>query len=99
MMFLSSKKTDKNQDNPVTMGVYEALDYIRSKRAIARPNPGFMKQLVEFEKQVMEGFQDNDTTVDANETENVMIEEDKVTHSIVQLTKSIRASNKENIRN
>ena len=99
MMYLSSKKTDKNLENPTTMGVYEALDYIRTKRSIARPNPGFMKQLVEFEKQVIGGFQNNDTAEDGDETEDVMIEEDKITHSIVQLTKSIRASNKENIEN
>ena len=80
---------------PKTMGIYEALDYIRTKRSIARPNPGFMKQLVEFEAQVVGGFQDINIADDVNETENVMMEEDKVTKSIVQLTKSIRESKKE----
>ena len=98
MMYLNSKKTDsKNQSHPKTMGVYEALDYIRTKRCIARPNPGFLKQLVEFETHVLGGFQDNNIVDHDNETDNVIIEEDKNTKSIIQLTRSIRESNKENI--
>ena len=98
MMYLNSKKSDnKNQSIPITMGVYEALDYIRTKRCIARPNPGFIKQLVEFETQVRQGFQDNNILDHDKETDNVMIEEDKDTKAIIQLTKSMRASNKENI--
>ena len=79
------------------MGVYEALDYIRTKRCIARPNPGFLKQLVEFENQILGGFQDNNIADRDNDLDNVMIEEDKDTKSIIQLTRSIRQSNKENI--
>jgi len=28
----------------------EALDYVRSKRGIVNPNPGFKRQLMEYEK-------------------------------------------------
>ena len=96
MMYLESDKK-KTLDGKCcgTMGVYEALDYIRTKRCIARPNPGFMKQLVQFERQISE-IQDIDAkgVDDMNDT---LIDDNSVTNSIVQLTKSFLSLNKENL--
>ena len=53
MVYVNSNNIQSTAQNKcATMGVYEALDYIRTKRRIARPNPGFMIQLVQFEKRM-----------------------------------------------
>ena len=75
------------------MGVYEALDYIRTKRRIARPNPGFMIQLVQFGKQIPEML-----NVDAGSSLDVtIVDEYNVTNSIIQLTKSLQSTEAQNI--
>ena len=91
MTYLKSNKTNPlNEAKFCTMGVYEALDYIRTKRGIARPNPGFMKQLVQFEKQMSETQENIDNLENENDFNN------KVTNSIIELTQSLRSINKEN---
>jgi hypothetical protein len=91
MTYLTSNKTNPlNEAKCCTMGVYEALDYIRTKRGIARPNPGFMKQLVQFEKQMSETQENIDNVENDNAFNN------KVTNSIIELTQSFRSINKEN---
>ena len=70
------------------MDVYEALDYIKTKRRIASPNPGFRAQLVQFQKEISV-FQDagGDTSFDIKDG---MLEENQVTETIKQLTNSLR---------
>ena len=45
MSYKSSEKAAKGK-----MNIYEGLDYVKARRSIARPNAGFVKQLVHFEK-------------------------------------------------
>ena len=70
------------------MSAYEALDYIKTKRRIASPNPGFRAQLVQFQKEISE-FQDvsGDNSLDINDG---FIEGNQVTDTIKQLTNSLR---------
>ena len=96
MMYMKSNKIQSTGENKnTTMGVYEALDYIRTKRCIARPNPGFLKQLVEFEKQIPE-LQADDTTM-GKDISDTTDEEEKVINSVIQLTKSLQTMPKEKI--
>lgn len=96
MMYVKSNKVPSAAQNKnAAMGVYEALDYIRTKRCIARPNPGFMTQLVQFEKQIPE-IPDVDAD-SGNAITNTIIDENKFTKSIIQLTKSLRSLTKENV--
>ena len=77
------------------MGVYEALDYIRTKRHIARPNPGFMTQLVKFENNISKFQQGADDSNFDNDTNHSMIKENQVTNSIKQLMLSFQLKTNE----
>ena len=94
MMYKTSNKVqtpnDKGSD---TMDVYESLDYIRTKRSIARPNPGFMRQLVRFQEQMTETGDGND---EHEVSESLCTSQNQVIQSIIQLTHSFQFSDTEN---
>ena len=68
------------------MGLWEAFNLTRSKRSIVCPNPGFMKQLQEYEKELKK-------EADARaKSEKLLSEEKETTTSIVTRKKSPEAS-------
>ena len=94
MMYKTSNKSKPaNGKESNTMDVYESLDYIRTKRSIARPNPGFMRQLVRFQEQITEAG-DDDTKHEVSES--LCGSQNQVIQSIKQLTHSFQSSDKEN---
>jgi len=94
MMYKTSNKVKTpNGKASDTMDVYESLDYIRTKRSIARPNPGFMRQLVRFQEQITEAG-DDDTKHEVSES--LCGSQNQVIQSIKQLTHSFQSSDKEN---
>ena len=94
MMYKTSNKSKTaNGKDSDTMDVYESLDYIRTKRSIARPNPGFMRQLVRFQEQMTETGDHNDQH---EVSESLCGSQNQVIQSIKQLTHSFQSSDKEN---
>ena len=94
MMYKTSNKSKPaNGKESNTMDVYESLDYIRTKRSIARPNPGFMRQLVRFQEQMTETGDGND---EHEASESLCSSQNQVIQSIIQLTHSLQSSDKEN---
>ena len=47
---MTNFKSEKGIWRKGNMGAEEAVQYIQKKRRCANPNPGFMKQLMQFEK-------------------------------------------------
>ena len=94
MMYKTSNKSKPaNGKESNTMDVYESLDYIRTKRSIARPNPGFMRQLVRFQEQIIETGDDND---EHEVSDSLCGSQNQVIQSIIQLTHSFQFSDTEN---
>lgn len=82
----------KTASSTATMGTREACEYLRKKRSIARPNPGFMSQLVKLEC----AFNNYKETKDASQLEvpasMLKPEERAAIDEIKTMTRSIKGT-------
>ena len=99
MLHVQSEKTaSADKTGCLSMGVYEALDYIKGMRRIANPNPGFMAQLVQFEKHKQQSDVDAGDDDDADDNVpysggagDTLMQEKEIIASIRQLTTSLQS--------